>query len=371
MKNNDTVAGVQGRQIWVVSRSQDLLWFQGSALAGVLLLLAFLALPKLDQSNYSVLHPAVWLLLFWGVIFDGSHVMATYARTYFAADAQSKAALPGSKSFAWLLLGPAVAMLDYFCCVPHPSVVGQAGWLFGIFLSLAYLWAYYHLIRQHYGFLALYRRKEGKTPSLFAPDALFLWVGSAYPFLRFNLSDAYQSSGLPVLLPDTWLAPLRLALDAGALLFLLALVGFWLYRTSQQRESTQHQRLGPRHLFLMIVVGFSNLTFAVLDNLLVITAVLTIFHNLQYHRIVWQYEHGHQRVPMGSIGLYAAAGIGFGLLWYAPRVIGVATADGDLWRNVLIGLGWGVAFHHYYIDARIWRVRRQAAVGQALDRGAV
>ena len=124
-------------------------------------------------------------------------------------------------------------------------------------------------------------------------------------------------------------------------------------------------------LFLLIVVAFSNLTFALLDNLLVITAVLTIFHNLQYHRIVWQYERGHQRMPMGSLGLYAIACLGFGALWYAPRVMGVALAESDLLRNVLVGLGWGVAFHHYYIDARIWRVRRQPVVAAALDRGAV
>jgi hypothetical protein len=51
-------------------------------------------------------------------------------------------------------------------------------------------------------------------------------------------------------------------------------------------------------------------------------------------------------------------------------VLGVASAENDLWRNVLVGLGWGVAFHHYYIDARIWRVRRQPTVGAALDKGA-
>ena len=362
---NRMATAEQGTRVWVVSRSQDLLWFQGSAIAGILLLVAFLALPKLDQHNYSVLHPAVWLLLFWGVIFDGSHVMATYARTYFAADAPSKAALPGSASFAWLLLGPAVAVLDYYFCTPYPSVVGYSGWLFGGFLALAYVWAYYHLIRQHYGFLSLYRRKEGNVPSLTSPDALFLWIGSAYPFLRFNLTDAYKTSGLPVLVPDPWLAPLRLSLDVAAVLALIVVLSWWFHRARLENE-----RLGPKHLFLAIVVAFSNLTFALLGNLLVITAVLTIFHNLQYHRIVWQYERGHQRVPMGSIALYAAAGIAFGLAWYAPRVMGVALVEGDLWRNVLIGLGWGVAFHHYYIDARIWRMRRQPVVGAALDRGA-
>ena len=350
---------------WVISRSQDLLWLQGSVVAGLLLLLAFLALPKLGQGNYGALNPAVWLLLFWGVIFDGSHVMATYASTYFAADEPSRAALPGHGSFAWLLLGPLMAVLDYFLCTPQPSVVGHAGLLFGLFLGFAYLWAYYHLVRQHYGFLALYRRKEGLVPSLTAPDALFLWAGTAYPFMRFNLTEAYKTSGLPVLLPDAWLAPLRLSLDAVAIFFLMGIMFFWLLRVIRKQAKP-----GPRHLFLLIVVAFSNLAFALLDNLLAITAVLTIFHNLQYHRIVWQYERGQQRVPMGSLLWYAAACIGFGLLWYGPRVMGVALAGSDLIRNVLVGLGWGVAFHHYYIDARIWRVRRQPVVAAALDRGA-
>ena len=355
----------QIRPAWVMSRSQDLIWLQGSVIAGLVLLAAFLALPALGQGDYTAAHPAVWLLLFWGVVFDGTHVMATYARTYFAPDEASKAALPGRKSFLWLALGPAVAVVDHALFTQQPSVVGQAGALFGVFLALAYLWAYYHLIRQHYGFLALYRRKEGRTPSLTAPDAMFLWVGSAYPFLKFNLTDAYKTSGLPVLIPDAWLPAMRSLLDAGFTLAMLAILVAWFLRARREDEQP-----GPRHLFLLIVVAFSNLTFALLDNLLVITAVLTIFHNLQYHRIVWQYERGHARLPMGSIVVYAAAGLVFGLLWYGPRVMGVALAGSDLWRNVLVGLGWGVAFHHYYIDARIWRMRKQPVVGAALDRGA-
>jgi hypothetical protein len=55
-----------------------------------------------------------------------------------------------------------------------------------------------------------------------------------------------------------------------------------------------------------------------------------------------------------------------GLLWYGPRIVGVALAPSDLVRNALIGLGWGVAFHHYFVDGRIWRVRR-GPVAQTLD----
>jgi hypothetical protein len=221
------------------------------------------------------------------------------------------------------------------------------------------------LIRQHYGFLCLYRRKAGQASSLLAPDAMFLWIGSAYPFLRYSLGDAYKSSGLPLLLPDIWLEPLRLFTDAGV--FVALAVVLWLGLRQARREQ---ERVGPKHWFLLIVVGFSNLVFALLDNPIVITAVLTIFHNLQYHRIVWQYENGHGRVPMGSAAYYALAALGFGLLWYMPRILGAAAVADGAWRNALIGVCWGVAFHHYHADARIWRVRRQPAVAEALDRGA-
>jgi hypothetical protein len=60
-------------------------------------------------------------------------------------------------------------------------------------------------------------------------------------------------------------------------------------------------RLGPKHLLLLVVIAFSFAVFELLDNLLTITAALTIFHNLQYHRIVWQYERGHGRTPSGGL----------------------------------------------------------------------
>jgi len=67
---------------------------------------------------------------------------------------------------------------------------------------------------------------------------------------------------------------------------------------------------------------------------------------------------------------YLALGLLLGLVWYGARTMGVVLARPDLVRNLLLGLGWGVAFHHYFVDARIWRVRRSREVGRALDAGA-
>lgn len=325
---------------WIVSRRDDLLWLQGSVVAG-LALLAFFALgPKLTDGNYAAFHPAVIAVLLWGIFFDGTHVAGTFTH--------SRAKQAGRWAWALVLIGPAVALVDWLALTPGPSQLGHAGWLFRAFLLFAYVWAYFHLVRQHYGFLALYRRKAKATDWVERRlETLTLWVGCLYPYLRFSLSDAFAHSGLPVMLPAAWLPELRLALDVG-----FGLAGTGLLAALMVRARF---RFGPRHLLLAIVIAFHLLVFALLDNLLTITATLTVFHNLQYHRIVWDHAKGQGRTPAGGLGRYLVLGLILGVVWYVPRVLGVAIAGSDLMRNVLLGLGWGVAFHHYFVDGKIWR----------------
>src|SRR5262249_44176597 len=152
---------------------------------------------------YNIALLAVFL---WGAIFDGTHVWATYARTYFAPDEDSRAGIPGNWSWGLLAVGPAIALLAAEFAAP--------GW-FRMFLLLAYLWAYWHLVRQHYGFVTLYRKRAGECdPYGTRLDGLILWTGCLYPLLRFSLSDAYRQSGLPQLIPSALIDPARLMLDS-------------------------------------------------------------------------------------------------------------------------------------------------------------
>jgi hypothetical protein len=351
-------------QPWIISRREDLIWLHGSVLAGIALLVFFCCAPHLDDATYTPGHLAVLGLLLWGVLFDGTHVWGTYARSYLAPDSASRAALPGAWSWGVLLVGPALAAIDFLICTPGPSQLGQAGWLFRSFLVFAYLWAYWHLVRQHYGFLVLYRRRAGESDRRGARlDTFLLWLICLYTYFRFTLTPAYAGNGLPVLVPDDWLAPARWLLDGAFTILLAAGLGLMI---SGRFEPF---RLGPKHLLLGIILVFHLLVFGLLDNLLTITAVLTIFHDLQYHRIVWRYERGLGRTPSGGLAPYLLLGVGLGLAWYGPRVIGVALTPSSLVRNCLLGLGWGVAFHHYLVDGLIWRVRRSPSVAQALDAG--
>lgn len=238
-------------QPWIISRRDDLLWLQGSVLAGVALLFLFRLIPRLDDASYAPGHLAVLTLLLWGVLFDGTHVWGTYARSYFAPDAASRAALPGAWSWGLLLVGPVVAAVDHALCTPGTSQLGQAGWLFRYFLAGAYLWAYWHLVRQHYGFLVLYRRRAGESdPHGARLDTFLLWTGTLYPYLRFSTSAAYAQSGLPLLLPIAWMEPARWLLD-GACAVLMA-GGLSLLLSGRFERFTP----GPKHLLLALIIGF-------------------------------------------------------------------------------------------------------------------
>src|SRR6185436_16604473 len=107
---------------WIISRRADLLWFQGSVLAGVALLLFFWLQPPLRNGSYTMWNPVVMVLLLWGILFDGTHVWGTYARSYLAPDANSRAALPGPWSWAVIAVGPAVALIDHALLKPETSL---------------------------------------------------------------------------------------------------------------------------------------------------------------------------------------------------------------------------------------------------------
>jgi hypothetical protein len=316
---------------WIISRREDLLWFHLPLLPALLLGALFALGPK------SLELPALCL---WGIFLDGTHVFATWARSYLSPDRDElrrRGELPGAASLWLLAVGPAAALVDH---------LGAP--IFPLFLLAAYLWAYWHLVRQHRGFLALYLRG--------APSRLgwLLWLGCLFPFACFGLSDAYLDSGLPRLFPPSLLLPLALAAAC-------ALATIAVARLFDRRPL----RLGPAHLYVAIVVALHLLTFAFVRKLFPIMATLTLFHNLQYHRLVWRYEAGRGRIPFGGLRRYLGAGILLGSLWYLPRVLGAAAAP-PLVRDLLLGAGWGVAFHHYLVDGRIWRLRRpqlRAALG--------
>jgi hypothetical protein len=136
-----------------------------------------------------------------------------------------------------------------------------------------------------------------------------------------------------------------------------------------------------------------------------LVAILTIYHNLQYHRLIWFHnqkytaasaelrgssptvregsrnslemkkKYGPAALISRRLIYYLAFGIIFGVIYQGPRqylgYLNLHTGDSPAALSLPIQLGiaflWGYAFIHYYLDSKIWRVRRDPSVGKALN----
>jgi hypothetical protein len=135
---------------WIVGRGIDLSLIIGSGAAGYLYLLL-----------YVVFHvPITYLWWFWSIGLDGTHIFATASRTFFDSEARAQ--------HSKLLYG---SLLVFFSIGPLMVLAGLKGYL----ALLVGVWAYYHVVRQHYGFMMMYKVKNHDLGKLDTGlDKLFL-----------------------------------------------------------------------------------------------------------------------------------------------------------------------------------------------------
>ena len=337
---------------WIISGREDMLWFIGSVASSYALFALYV----------SGILPLVPMVAAWAILIDAPHVFATFSRTYFDRTERRarKRLLLGSLVF--FVIGPAM-------------VLAGAGL---IFFFLAALWAYYHLVKQHYGFMVLYKKKNNdlaRTDNFL--DRGFLLLAFTYPFVAFISRDRDAMRRVPV--------QLQSGINALEIILLIATIAFTVAWASRQvQRAVQVQPLDvPKYLLLAaaIPMHWVVLLTPMPNKTIAIVAILTIYHNLQYHRLVWfhnkKYTSGEDsKASYGAAELisrrllyYIAFGLLFGLWYQLPRqFVGRATDPTTLpvAAQLVSAFFWGYAFIHYYLDSKIWRVRRDPSVGKAL-----
>ncbi len=335
---------------WLISAREDLVWFIGSVVTSY-------ALFALYVWGWV---PLVPMVAAWAILIDAPHVFATFSRTYFDREERRSR----GKLLWWSLL---------FFAVGPAAVLAGVGFLF---FFLAALWAYYHLVKQHYGFMVLYKKKNA---DLDAADNLldraFLLLAFTYPFVWFVAHDEEALKRVPLSL-HAWLGALESALLA---LTVLAAVA-WVGRQAQRAFSGLPLDV-PKYLLLAAAVPMHwvVLLTPMPHKPIAIVAMLTVYHNLQYHRLVWFHNrkyarggecrerHGAAEFISRRLLNYVVLGLLFGVWYQVPRQYVNHAAESEAFLTQLAsGFLWGYALLHYYLDSKIWRVRRDPSVGKAL-----
>src|ERR1700682_677204 len=189
---------------WIISARDDLVWFIGSVASSYALLVLYLT---------GVL-PLIPMVALWAILIDAPHVFGTFSRTYFDRTER--------RNRARLLWGS----LLFFVVGPIMVFAGMGL----VFFFLAALWAYYHLVKQHYGFMVLYKKKNNDlAPVDNALDRLLLLFAFNYPFVAFIAGDPEAMTRVP--------APLRFGVNGLATILLagtIILFVAWLLRQMQR-----------------------------------------------------------------------------------------------------------------------------------------
>lgn len=354
---------------WIYSKRFDSLFISGGAFFTLLIAAVSFQFPH-------------WLPFFfwiWVIAFEGSHFWATFSRTYFDTEyrKRNKGILVGSLVF---FIFPFCAVIaDFF----DPTVSYMT--LYGFFI---FVWSLYHNARQHYGFTSIYSAKAGLTEQQKSSTVQALYfsiiVAQVYFLINFKLTGTF---GLMDAFNENpsfqWLiSRLPIALTVYAI-YLVAKSAWSLWQDKREKAipiinylitclifyPTMFYLIAPIDLFVQGQDGAQKLMLIAIMN--------SLFHNIQYHAIVWYYSqkrynqsNHRERFGLsmrlnGTTGRYLAFSLIMGsifgfIVWHVgdwPDLFGsFENVSAYHWAYVLF---FGIIGHHFYLDQKIWRPSKQ------------
>lgn len=347
--------------MWIGRRSFDLVFFFGGAV------LAVIALAVAVTFKTSI----VFLAWMWILLFDGPHMMALYTRTYLdpVARRERRPLLLGS--LGAFLVGPLFLLA---------SIASRSDGPFLAFLGIASIYGYYHVVRQHYGFVALYRAKskEPVTRVSYAIDKGALYLGMWLPWIAFLVAHPIGralrgSPGEPSAIESAGASAL-------GIVWLVVVIAY-AARAIRLRSG------GLKAPYLLLVTGVHGLLYFVAarfepvyslaknadQQLLLMTVMGGMLHSAQYIGIVWLYNAKHNTARFPTLARYLAACVAFSAIYFVIAAL-TSTYPAFAWledaklANVVpvsrlaLCLFWGIALHHYVVDQYIWRLKREPAL---------
>ncbi len=362
---------------WLIDRRTDLLWISGGVWTG-LALLGLLALGV----------DALGLWFVWVTLVDTPHFIGTYTRTYFDPEAwrTQKRLLVGS--LGWLLAGPLALGVGYLL---HAAGIGAYAVPWRLFLAGFIVWAYWHVIRQHWGIFNLYHRKAGTaTAGAFARgEKTLLHAALAAPAIAFATHHSESAAAFGLSPAPAWL-PLVQNLCwvfVGAFIIQQS----WLAANAWRRGLSLN---GAKLLFAFVITTYTAvvalLPLVAAAPLLAFAMLLTVPHDVQYDAIVWFYHRQRKArgVTMrglagwitGRLPVFLGAGIvmavafrylGCGLELHSGCIPMIKTSAQPLFgeitlRDLLTAVFLGFPLNHYWLDQFIWRPSRDAQLAADL-----
>lgn len=303
---------------------------------------------------------------------DVAHVYATLFVTYLDPGARAR-------HRAWLVGAPVVAFGVGLFAIAHSTAT--------FWTLLAYV-AVFHFVRQQYGWVALYQRKEPGLPVWErALDRAAVYAATLYPVLWWH---AHLPRRYVWFVPGDFVAGIvpAGALTVGGIGYAALLIGFGavqLARLVRRRRVALGKAVVVATTAACWGVGIiaSNTDWA-------FTVTNVILHGVPYTVFVWHRSFGPRPAaeslrgaparpqPTLPLAAFALVLVGFAyaeelawdrLVWHEAAALFPlpAVVLPDAWGRVAVALLAVPQFAHYILDARIWR--RSSARSSGLSGG--
>lgn len=317
--------------------------------------------PGLFQDTKGI-PDAAWVVLI--LLVDVAHVYSTLYRTYFDAAAFRKQQT--------LLL--TIPFIGFVAGVLLYSVSSLLFWR-----VLAYV-AIFHFIRQQYGFMRIYSRKEKQQQWFSRLDTVTIYTATLYPVLYWHLSGPRNFN---------WFIESDLLYFRSAPLLQVftglyaAIAGLWVAKELYVYFSSGRCNV-PR--FLIIAGTLVSWYFGIVyfNGDMAFTLLNVVSHGIPYMALVWLYGKKHYTRAGGKNRFLSLIFSRYGLILFLGCLFLLAFIEEGLWdftvwqehRNLFPSLGNGdwripesaLAFivpllalpqvTHYILDGFIWKIRQ-------------
>ncbi|MES2558853.1 MAG: hypothetical protein V4590_03890 [Bacteroidota bacterium] len=347
-------------QAWIYSTVSDGIFIIAPPFVSLAIIFLF---PSLFQ-NGEGMSTISWVVLV--LMIDVAHVYSTLFRTYL--DRQEFAAQRS------LFVG--IPLISFVVAVLLYAIEPMYFWR-----VLAYL-AVFHFIRQQYGFMRIYSRKENQQRAGQTIDTITIYAATLYPIVYWHMSSPRNFNWF--IEGDFYTVTAAGATGYVSLLYLFVLA-VYMVKELRFMKRTKYFNI-PRNLLILGTALSWFVGIVYLNGDLSFTLLNVVSHGIPYMFLIWVYgKKKSEQEAAPKDGVQRTIYSRFGWLFFILIILGFAYFEEGLWDvlvwrehvSVFPVLKWLPAMGeqtlltlivpllslpqitHYIIDGYIWKLRKE------------
>ncbi|WP_291151199.1 hypothetical protein [Flavobacterium sp. UBA7680] len=337
-------------QPWIHKAKTDLLFIIGPSFFVLAIIFIFQDYITAIENDYSFY---TWLFLI--VFIDVAHVYATLFKTYFVKE-------EFQKDKKRLILLPVICFSIGLILFSFGSLVF---WSF-----LAYV-AVFHFIRQQYGFMRLYARKEAKTRFSVIIDNMAIYASTVYPMLFWFFSSERKFNWF---IENEFFRFENKAILPILFWVYIAILSVYVIRTTLVSVKNKFFNV-PKNCIILGTALSWYFGIVYFNDDLIFTLLNVVSHGIPYMALVYfkgvENSQNKKSGVFSFIKNYNAIFIYLAILLIIAFTeeffweffvwnenISISTIDFSGWQFLLVPLLSVPQFTHYLLDGFIWKSKR-------------